>query len=326
MNASRMTNRRIAAYALLLFAGWVTPGWADEYPSKAVKIVVPFAPGGGSDFIARFIAQKLQVALKQPFIVDNRPGAGGMLGVEQGVKSAPDGYTLTLIASSYSVNPALYPIKFDPVNDIAPVAQLAQGPMLVVSNPNFPVKTVKEIVALAKAKPGTINFASAGTGSVTHLAAEYFALQAGIKMNHIPYKGSGPAMTDTIGGQVDIFFSTTAASLPQVKAGKLRGIAVTTTTRLSAVPDIPTIAESGVPTYDVPIWHGLIAPKGTPQAVIDKLNAEIEKILKSKESSDELQKDGLVPAGGSPAKFRDQIKREIDLWKKVVKDGNIKVE
>ncbi len=299
---------------------------AGDYPDRPVKIIVPFTPGGGSDFIARFIAMRLQAVMGQPFVVDNRPGAGGLLGTELGVKAPADGYTLTLIASSYTVNPALYALKFDPVADIAPVVQLSQGPMLVVANPSFAAKTMPELIALARAKPGTINFASAGTGSITHMAAEYFAMQAGVKMNHIPYKGTGPALTDTIGGQVDVFFASTATSLPLVKGGKLTALAVTTALRLPGEPKVPTIAESGVPGYDVPVWHGLIAPKGTPQAIIDKLNLEVRKLLKLGETGAELAKDGVHPAGDTPAAFHDRIRAEIAMWKKVARDGNIKVE
>ncbi len=319
----------LASFAIALFALSLTlapQAHADDYPTRPVKIIVPFAPGGGSDFIARFIAQRLTVALKQSFVVENKPGAGGMLGTEIGVKAPADGYTLTLIASSYTANPALYTLKFDPATDIAPVVQLAQGPMVVVARPDFPAKSIKELIALAKAKPGSITFASAGTGSITHMAGESFAMQAGVKMNHIPYKGTGPALTDVMGGQVDVFFASTATSLPQVKAGKLMMLGVTTTKRLPSEPNVPTIAESGVSTYDVPVWHGLIAPKGTPPAIVDKLNAEIRKLLTLPETAAEMAKDGEAPAGDTPAAFHERIRVEIGMWRKVAKDGNIKVE
>jgi len=302
------------------------PVAAQQYPVKPVRIIVPFAPGGGSDFIARFTAQRLTESLGKQVIVENRPGAGGLLGIEAGVRSDPDGYTLTLIASSYTVNPALYPLKFDPVSDITPVVQISQGPMLVVVNPKLPVKTAKELIALAKAKPGQISFASAGQGSITHMAAEFFLSQAGLKMNHIPYKGTGPALTDTIGGQIDMFFSSTATALPHVKAGRLRAIAVTTAKRLAAEPGVPTIAESGVPGYDVPLWHGLIGPKGLPRPIVERINAEVGKILQLKETGDKLQTDGVSPAGGTPQQFRERIQREIALWRKVVADTGVKVE
>lgn len=287
---------------------------------------MPFAPGGGSDFIARFTAQRLTAALGWQVIVENRPGAGGLLGIESGVKADPDGYTLTLINSSYTVNPALYPIKFDPLNDITPVIQVSQGPMLVVANPKLPVKTTKELIALAKSKPGQISFASAGQGSTSHMAAELFMSTAGIKMNHIPYKGTGPALTDTIGGQTEIFFSSTATALPHVKAGRLRAIAVTTAKRLAAEPDVPALAESGVPGYDVAVFYGLVGPKGLPRPVVDRINTEVNKILKLKETADRLQTDGVSPVGGTPEKFAQQIRKEVELWRKVVAATGVKVE
>src|SRR5262245_51028573 len=215
----------------LLFACSLAAG-AQPYPTKPVRIVVPFAPGGGSDFIARFIAQRLTGGLGQQVIVENKPGAGGMLGIEQGVKSPADGYTLTLIASSYTVNPSIYKFTFDPVADITPIGQRWQGPLLVVVNPKVPVKSTQELIAFAKAKPGQVNFASSGQGSVIHMATELFQSMAGIKMNHIPYKGTGPALTDTIGGQTDVFFSSTATAVPHVQSGKLRAIAVTVAKRI----------------------------------------------------------------------------------------------
>ena len=306
--------------------GVAPPAIAQQYPTKPVRIIVPFAPGGGSDFIARFTAQRLTAALGWQVIVENRPGAGGLLGIESGVKADPDGYTLTLINSSYTVNPALYPIKFDPLNDITPVIQVSQGPMLVVANPKLPVKTTKELIALAKSKPGQISFASAGQGSISHMAAELFMSTAGIKMNHIPYRGTGPALTDTIGGQTEIFFSSTATALPHVKAGRLRAIAVTTAKRLAAEPDVPALAESGVPGYDVAVFYGLVGPKGLPRPVVDRINTEVNKILKLKETADRLQTDGVSPVGGTPEKFAQQIRKEVELWRKVVAATGVKVE
>jgi tripartite-type tricarboxylate transporter receptor subunit TctC len=224
------------------------------------------------------------------------------------------------------VNPALYPLKYDAVNDITPVVQISQGPMLVVANPKLPVKTVQDLIAAAKAKPGTINFASAGQGSITHMVVELFQSMAGIKMNHVPYKGTGPALTDTISGQTDILFSSTATALPHVKSGRLRAIAVTTAKRLPAEPNVPTIAESGVAGFDVALWHGLIGPKGLPQPVVERINSEVNKILHIKETAEQLQTDGVAPAGGSAQQFQAQIKKEIDLWRKVVATTGVKVQ
>ena len=299
---------------------------AQQYPTKPVRIVVPFAPGGGSDFIARFMAQRLTVGLGQQVIVENKPGAGGMLGITQGVQSPADGYTLTLIASSYTVNPSIYKFTFDPVADITPIVQLSQGPLLIVVRPSLAVKSTQDLIAMAKAKPGQLNFASSGQGSVIHMATELFQSMAGVKMNHIPYKGTGPALTDTIGGQTDVFFSSTATAVPHVLSGKLRAIAVTTAKRIPALPNVPTVNESGVKGYDVILWHGLIGPKGLPRPIVDRINAEASKALKVKETADQLQSDGVAPAGGTPEQFLAQIKKEIGIWRKVASDAGVKAE
>lgn len=314
---------KLLALVLALVA---LPALAQTYPSKPVRIVVPFAPGGGSDFIGRFIAQRLNASLGQQVIVENKPGAGGVLGIEQGVKAAPDGYTLTLIASSYTVNPSIYKLNFDPIADVTPIIQLSQGPLLVVVGAGVPVKSVKELIAAAKAKPGSINYASSGQGSVIHLATELFDSMAGIKMNHVPYKGTGPALTDTISGQTQVFFSSTANAMPQVKAGRLKALAVTTAKRIPALPDVPTVAEAGIPGYEVILWHGLIGPKGLPAAIVERINKEATAALQLKETAEQLQNDGVAPAGGSAAQFAAQIKKEIGVWRKVVVDAGVKAE
>ena len=318
--------KRVAPLLFALLGSLALPAPAQQYPSKPVRIIVPFAPGGGSDFIARFMAQRLTSGLGTQVIVENKPGAGGVIGIEQGVKSAPDGYTLVLIASSYTVNPSVYKLSFDPVADITPIIQMSQGPLLVVVTPSMPVKSARELIALAQAKPGDINFASPGQGSVIHLATELFASMARIKMNHIPYKGTGPALTDTIAGQTTVLFSSTATSLPHVKSGRLRAIGVTTAKRIPALPDVPTVAESGLPGYEVVLWHGLIGPKGLPRAVVDRINSEVTKALALKETAEQLQNDGVAPAGGTPEQFRAQINKELAIWRKVVADAGVKAE
>ena len=293
--------------ALLFFC--LSPAALGQgWPAKPLRVIVPFAPGGGTDIIARFTAPRLAAALGQQVVVDNRPGAGGMLGIELGVRADPDGYTYTLIASSYTVNTALYPLKYDPVADITPVVQISQGPLILVVNPKVPARTAAELIALAKAKPGALNFASAGQGSITHMACELFAYRAGIKISHVPYKGTGPALTDTIAGQTDLFCATGSVALPHVKSGRLRAIAVTTANRLPAEPNVPPLAEAGLAGFDVPIWHGLIAPKGTPRAAVDRVNAEVNKLLKVKEAAEQLETDGVAPRGGTPDAFRDLIR------------------
>jgi tripartite-type tricarboxylate transporter receptor subunit TctC len=313
-------------FAALILSVLMLPAFAQTYPSKPVRIIVPFAPGGGSDFIARFMAQRLTDSLGTQVIVENKPGAGGVIGIEQGVKSPADGYTLTLIASSYTVNPSVYKLNFDPVTDITPIVQMSQGPLLIVVNPSVPVKTAKDLIAMAKAKPGEINYASPGQGSVIHMATEYFDSMAKIKMNHIPYKGTGPALTDTIAGQVQVLFSSTATALPHVKSGRLKPVGVTTAKRIPALPDVPTVAESGLPGYEVVLWHGLIGPKGLPKAVVDRINGEVNKSLKQKETAAQLENDGVAPAGGTPEQFAAQIKKEIGVWKKVAADAGVKAE
>ena len=304
------------AAALTLAASGPVSG--QQYPTKPVRIIVAFAPGGGNDFIARFMAQRLTVALGQQFIVENKPGAGGTIGFEAGIKSPPDGYTLTLISNSYTVNPAIYKLRFDPVADMTPVIQISQGPFLMVVHPSVPVKNLREFIELAKAKPEQINFALP-QGSVTHLAAVLFASMAGIELHHLPYKGLGPALTDTLGGHTNALFGSTATMLPHVRSGKLHALAVTTSMRLPAEPDIPTVAESGVPGYEVIIWHGLIGPKGLPPPIVARIHGAVTTALKLKDATEQLQNDGVSPAGGPPEQFLATIKNEIAVWRKIVK-------
>ena len=319
--------QRACATALVVVASFfVSTSFAQSYPSKPIRFVAPFAPGGGTDFIGRVAAQKLNEALKQQVIVENRPGAGGTLGAEIGAKAAPDGYTFTVIAGSYAVNPSIYKLAFDPVNDITPVIQLSQGPLLVVVHPSLPIKNIKELIALAKSKPGGLSYATSGQGSIVHLSTELFLFMAGVKAVHIPYKGTGPAITDTISGQTQFLWGSIAAVLPQVRNGRLRAIAVTTAKRAPALPDIPTIAESGVKGYDVILWHGLIGPKGLPQPIVERVNGELNKALRAKDMEDKLATDGVAAAGGTPEQFGATIKRDIDTWRKVVQMAGVKAE
>jgi tripartite-type tricarboxylate transporter receptor subunit TctC len=315
-----------AALLSVLLAIAAPVSQAQPYPSKPVRIIVPFAPGGGSDFIARFMAQRLTAGLGTQVIVENKPGAGGVIGIEQGIRSPADGYTLVLIASSYTVNPSVYKLNFDPVADITPIVQMSQGPLLVVVHPSVPVKTAKDLIAMAKAKPGELNFATPGQGSVIHMATEYFDNMAKIKMNHVPYKGTGPALTDTVAGQTQVLFSSTATALPHVKSGRLKAIGVTTAKRIPALPDVPTVMESGLPGYEVVLWHGLIGPKGLPKDVVSRISAEVNKALKLKETAEQLQSDGVSPAGGTPEQFGTQIRKEIEVWRKVAADAGVKAE
>jgi tripartite-type tricarboxylate transporter receptor subunit TctC len=276
--------------------------------------------------MARFVAQRLTASSGSPFVVDNKPGAGGLIGIEAGVKSAPDGYTLVMVSSSYSVNPALYKLNFDPVADITPVIQLSQGPQLLVVNPALRVSSVQELVALAKQRPGAISFASSGQGSITHVAMELLCSLSAIKMMHVPYKGTGPALSDTVAGHADVFLSAPSALLPYVKSGRLRALAVTTRMRTPALPDVPTVEETGFPGFEMILWHGIIGPKGIPQKIVDRLHANVSRLLVSKDAVEHLRNDASAPAGGTPEQFLDQIRKEIALWRKVVEESGIKAQ
>jgi len=299
---------------------------SQTYPAKPVKIVVGFAPGGGSDFAARVVAQQLTERLKSQVIVENKPGAGSLLGAEYVIKSAPDGYTLLLTPASYTVNPSVYKLTFDPLGDIAPIAQISKGPYIVAVHPSVPAKTLKELVDYAKANPGKLSYASSGNGAHIHVATEYLLYTAGINIVHVPYKGSGPALNDTVGGQVQMIFGSVATALQYVKSGRLRPLAVTTPKRIAAAPDVPTVAESGYPGWEVTNWHGLVGPKGLPKDIVQRLNKEINVAVHSEELKKVLSSDGLEPAGGTPEEFAALLKAEVARWAQVVKRANIKID
>ncbi len=302
------------------------PALGQSYPSRPIRLIVPFAPGGGSDLIARIAAQKLIEAMGQQVMVDNRPGAGGTVGAELGVKAPADGYTLTLIAASYTVGPSMYKLTYDAANDITAIIQLTQGPFLLVAHPSLPVKNVKELIALAKPRPGQMSYGSAGAGSGMHLAMELFLDMAGIRILHVPYKGAGPALNDTIAGHVQMMWGSAGQTLPQVKSGRLRGVAVSTPERVPAAPDIPTVTESGLKGYEVVLWHGLIGPKGLPAPVLDRINGELNKALKAKEMEERLAVDGVAPAGGTSRQFMAEIRKGIEVWGRVVKKIGLKAD
>jgi tripartite-type tricarboxylate transporter receptor subunit TctC len=312
----------VSTFCLAAAPAAAQPAW----PAKPIRFVAPFAPGGGTDFIARVAAQKLTEAVKQQVIVENRPGAGGTLGAEIGARAAPDGYTFTVIAGSYAVNPSLYKLAFDPVNDITAIIQFSQGPFVIASHPSLPAKTAKELIALAKAKPGQLNYATSGQGSITHLATELFLSMAGVRMTHIPYKGTGPAVTDTVAGHTQLIWGSAAATVPQVKAGRLRAIGVSTAQRIPALPDVPTVNESGLKGYEVILWHGLIGPRGLPRPIVERVNDELNRALKAKDMEEKLATDGVSPAGGTPEQFAALIKRDIGVWRDVVKRAGVKAE
>ncbi len=316
--------------ARLLFASLIgccaLPSSAQPYPAKTVRVVVPFAPGGGIDLMARIVSQKLQEDLGQSFIVDNRPGAGGVVGSEVVATARPDGYTLLAVPISHAANVSLTKLSFDPVRDFAPIIHLASAPNVVLVHPSLPVKTIGEFTRLARQHPGQLSYASSGNGSSTHLAAELFKMLAKIELLHVPYKGGGPALIDLLGGQVSMYIGSLPASLPHVRSRKLKGLAVTSAARANALPDVPTVIEAGVAGYEYVGWYGLLAPAGTPAAVIERLNGETNKILRQAAIVEKLASDGAQPVGGTPAQFADHIKHEISKWASVVKFARMRVD
>jgi len=303
----------------------VTPAQTAGWPDKPVRVVVPFAPGGGTDIVARIISARLTDTFGQQFVVDNRGGAGGLIGMEIVAHANPDGYTLAVVSASYSANPALYKLSYDPVNGISPVSLMAAGPLIMVVHPSVPAHNLNEFIALAHAKPGTLNFGSSGTGGSIHLAIELFRQLTKTDMQHVPYKGTGPAMTDLLAGHIQFLFAPGTVSLPQVKAGKVRALAVTTPQRSRALPDLPAIEEV-VPGFEYVSWHGMLAPAGTPKETIMRLNKALDEILKRPDVQERLRADGVEPAHTTPEDFARRLAREIATWKKVVKVGKIKAE
>jgi len=300
----------------------------DRWPSKPITYIVPFPPGGTTDVLARIIGQKLGAALGTTIVVENKPGAGGNVGSEVVAKAAPDGYTiLGGTISSHAINVSLYPkLPYDPVTSFQPITLIGTNPNILVVNASSPYKSVQDITAALKAKPGSLSYASAGNGTSQHLSAELYKYLAGVDMVHIPYKGSGPAIQDVIGGQVPMMFDTSVVAGPHIEGGRLRALAVTSSKRASAFPNVPTMAESGVPGYDVVSWQAIFAPAGTPKPIVDRLHAEVAKILKEPDMQERLAKLGLDPSGITPAELVAFQKAEIDKWAKVVKAANIKID
>ena len=317
---------RIAYLAALCVVSGVAQA-ADTYPSRPIRMIVAYPPGGGTDQVGRVMADQLSQTLGQNVVVDNRGGATGNIGTELAARAVPDGYTLLMgNVAPNAVNVSLFKkLGFDPVKDFAPVSLVAVTPNILVTNPSIPVKTVKELIAYAKAKPGALNFPSAGVGSSSHLAGEMLKSMIGISMVHIPFKGGGPALIAVIAGEVQIMFATMPAAMPHVKSGKVKPVAVTTAKRSQAMPDLPTIAESGVKGYEASTWYGLLAPARTPQAIVTRLHGDTVKILAGP-TRQRLEVQGFEPEGGSPAEFTAYIKSEIIKWAKVIKDAGIPAE
>jgi tripartite-type tricarboxylate transporter receptor subunit TctC len=305
---------------------------ADGFPEKPPHFIVGFTPGGPSDIIARALGQKLSELWKQPVVIDNRPGAGGNVAAELAARSAPDGYTWLLGNNSIlATNQSLYQkLAYDPVADFAPVALVAIQPNILVVNPGVPATSVKELIAFARAKPGELNYASSGSGAAAHLAAELFKTLAGVEMVHVPYKGAQPALTDVIAGRAQLMFATSASVIPYIKAGRLRALAVTTSKRSAAVPDLPTVseagAESGLSGFEAVTWHGVVVPRATPEPLVERLNSDIVRALNAHDLRERLESLGAELAAGTPQDFADYIAREIPKWAKVVKDSGARAE
>ncbi len=329
-------NRKIkytqgAATALLLTSAAAfasAPAFAQDaaYPSKPIRLIVPFAPGGGLDISTRLIGQKLTEKWGQNVVVDARPGAATIVGTEIASKAVPDGYTLLMITTTFAINPGLYAkLPYDPIRDFTPVTQLNSQPNVIVVTPSFAARSVKDLITLAKAKPGELTFATPGAGSAPHLSAEMFERAAGISMIHVPYKGIPPAVTDVIGGRVTMLFTTTISAAPHIKSGKLRAIALTSAKRQPSMPDVPTVSET-LPGYRAEAFQGMVAPAGVPKAVVDKLGAEVARIVKLPDVAERFRLDGAEPVGSTPREFAAFLKAETQKWTKVIKDAGIKPE
>jgi len=313
---------------LALFLALAATAHAQTYPAKPVRLVVPFPPAGGNDVFARIVAQKLSEAWKQQVLVENRPGAGGAVGTEFAAKSAPDGYTLLLgHTGTLAINPALYTkLGYDPSRDFAPIGTLASAPLVLVVNSSAPIRTVGDVIAQAKTKPGEINYASSGSGTGSHLSGELLQSLTGIKLTHVPYKGTSPAITDLLGGQVQMMFSVIPAALPQIKAGKLRAIAVTSSQRMPQLPDIATVAESGVPGFESTLAYGILAPRGTPAAVLEEIHAQLARITATKEFRERVDFEGAVVLAGTSADFAALIREQAEKWARVIRASGVKPE
>ena len=321
--------RRITAVLFALAFACVGSAQAEPaYPGKPVKIIVPFPPGGSTDIVARAIGERLQAALGQPFVVDNKAGASGNIGMGEAVRSPADGYTLVLGApQTLTINPQIFAnLPFDPQKDLAPIAVIASVPNVLVVTNKLPVKTPQELLAYAKANPGKLNYGSSSIGGTPHLSAEMFKAMTDTSIVHVPYKGSAPAVQDLVGGQIEMMFDNLPAALPQIRAGNLRALAVTTLKRSPSAPELPTLDESGLKGFDSQGWFALLAPVGTPAAILEKINAEVNKALATPEFRERLQAVGAEPVGGTIDDFKQRIRQETERWAKVIKFANIKAQ
>ncbi|MDP2242278.1 MAG: tripartite tricarboxylate transporter substrate binding protein [Burkholderiales bacterium] len=312
------------ALAIAVACVLALPAAAQTWPARPARIIVPFSPGGGVDTVTRFLAQKLSEQTGSAFVVDNRPGGAAVLGTELVARAAPDGYTLLTSAPEFSINPSMRSkLPYDPLKDFAFISQLSAGQFMLASHPSVPVKTVKQLIALAKARPGQLNYGSSGTGGINHLAGALFQSMTDIRWVHVPFKGAGPATIGLIGGHIDFVFASTTGLVGPAKTGKVRAIAVTGPTRFAELPEVPTIAESGVPGYNVTGWYGFYAPAGTSAEIVQRLHAETRRAMHSPDLAEKLAKTGNVPVASSPREFVAFIRAEIEKWAKVIKDSGL---
>jgi tripartite-type tricarboxylate transporter receptor subunit TctC len=319
---------RLFATAALLACGaaWAQPA-AEAYPSKPIRLILPFPPGGGTDIIGRILSERMGADLGQPVVLENRGGAGGNVGAEAAARSAPDGYTIVLVAPSLAISPSLYKkLNYDPVKDLTPIGLVAIVPNVLVIHPSVPAQTLAEFIALAKARPEAMNFGSGGSGTSNHLAGELFNIQAGVKLVHVPYKGVNLAMNDLIAGQVQLVVIGISAAAPQIKAGRLRALAVVAPRRSPALPDVPTVAEAGLPNFEVTTWYGLLAPAGTPKAIIARLNASLARAMHAPEMQERLAAVATDPVTSTPEEFGELIKREMAKWGQVVREAGLQAD
>lgn len=312
---------KVLMLGLLLVASGVHA--QQNYPAKPIRLVVPFPAGGSTDIMARMMAHRLSETFKKAIVVDNRPGAGGAIGIEIVVGANPDGYTMLIVSAAYAANAALYRLPYDPVNGVTPITLIGETGYVVTVHPSGPFKSVKELIAYDKANPGKLNYGTGGTGSSVHLATELFNQMAGTKITHVPYKGTGAALTDLLGGQIHLVIGSMPQTIPQVKSNRLRGIAVTTAKRSNAVPDVPTVAET-LPGYEAVNWSAILGPKALPKDIAARWNKEINSILQLPDVKERMARAGMEPAGGSPERFREVLKRDIAKWKNVVNIADIK--
>jgi tripartite-type tricarboxylate transporter receptor subunit TctC len=324
---TKATRWLLALGLMLTCAGATQQASAQNWPSRPIKMIVPYTPGGYTDYMARTVGQKLSEALGQTIVFENRPGANSVIGADAVAKAAPDGYTFGTVIAAHAVNATLNPkLPYDVLKDFTYVSLMSVAPLMMVAHPSLPANNIQEVIALAKAKPGELNFASSGVGAAAHLTMEMFKSRAGINMVHVPYKGTAPALTDILGGRINVMFDTVGAFNEHVRAKTLKPIAVTAKARMPAAPDVPTVTESGLPDFVAGTWAGVIAPAGTPKEIVNRVSGEIQKILRDPGMREQLAKLGYEAVGSTPEEYADFMRNEVALWAKVIKDAGIKAE